>query len=129
MSATYRLFNGNGNKSIFISPTNAQNRLTLHVLTSPKKVNGVSLTNRRAEVRIARQIDPRGPDCKDCTPVREPISVVLTISGSTSESTLAELELMRNDAVAAIYGAWDDLMIVGVAPTNIQLPYHTTPQE
>lgn len=129
MSLTYRLFNGNGNKSIFISPTNAQNRLTLHVLTSPKKVNGVSLTNRRAEVRIARQIDPRGPDCKDCTPVREPISVVMTISGSTSAASLAELELMRNDAVAAISAAWSDLMVVGVAPTVINLPYNAAPQE
>ena len=129
MSPTYRLFNGNGNKSIFISPTNAQNRLTLHVLTSPKKVNGVSLTNRRAEVRISRQIDPRGPDCKDCTPVREPISVVMTVSGSTSEPTLAELKLMRDDAIAAINAAWDDLMIIGVAPTTIELPYNVAPQE
>ena len=129
MSSTYRLFNGNGNKSIFISPKNAQNRLTLHVLTSPKKVNGVSLTNRRAEVRVSRQIDPRGPDCKDCTSVREPISVVMTISGSTSESTLMELASMRNDALMAINAAWDDLMVVGVAPTNVELPYNVPPQE
>lgn len=127
-NTNYRKLSATGTKAVFIAPTNALNRLTLQTLANPKKVSGISLLNRRVEIKVTRSVDPRGSDCKDCTPIKEPLSVTLVISGSTTETALKELAFMKEDVKIAVDAAWNDLVVVGAPPeSNSGLIYHASP--
>lgn len=124
----YRKFSATGTKAVLIAPDNATHRLSLSTISTPKKVSGISLMNRRVEIKVTRSVDPRGTDCVDCTPINEPVSVTLVISGSTTVAAQQALALMKADAITAVDTAWDDLILVGAAPQeSTGLVYHTEP--
>lgn len=116
--SNYRSFSHTGTKAVFIAPNDSAQRMTLKVINAPKKVSGISLMNRRVEILVSRGIDPRGRDCKDCTPVSEPLSATLVLSGSTTDVSGKTLRAMKDDIIAAVNAKWDDLVTIGMAPND-----------
>lgn len=114
----YRLFSQTGTKAVFIAPQDSTQRMSFFSVSTPKKVSGVSLLNRRVEIRVGRSVDPRGADCTDCTKVREPLSATITFSGSTTAEAQASLALMKQDLIDAINAKWEELVTIGVAPQD-----------
>lgn len=124
----YRMFQSNGNNSVFIHPSDASQKLRFVVLSQPKKVSGLALTNRRVSIKVTRSHDPRGPECAasdPCALVLEPLSVELVISGSTRN--IDALDLSVQDIITAYQAKKVDLLNVGAAPSdNTGLDIHVT---
>lgn len=123
----YRLFSQTGTKSVFIAPQDSTQRMSFASVSTPKKVSGVPLLNRRVEIRVGRSVDPRDRACTDCTPIREPLSASVVFSGSTTAEAQASLVLMKQDLIDAINAKWDELVVIGVSPQdNAGLNYNET---
>lgn len=81
-----------------------------------KKVLGkVTLSNIRTETYETDVIDPRGPECADCTTVDEPISVRLIVSGSPAAAVRLK-QMVRN--VCAAYIENEEGLTKGQLPVN-----------
>lgn len=113
----FQYLNGNGvNATFFIGKTDS--RLTSSVVSQVRKQNGVSMTHRRWELTRTDFADIlSGAD----TVGQEPLSVKLTISGSTSDVSQAKLALMLQDVIAVANESYITARNVGVSPREISV--------
>lgn len=94
----------------FESPTDPNSTFSFKRAITDKVVNKVPLTNIRSEAVVLRKVDPRGAQCTDCSPLLEPLSARLILSGSNPVELLAMWNTLRDNVDSQI-----DVMIHGRA--------------
>lgn len=94
----------------FESPIDPNSTFSFKRAITDKVVNKTPLTNVRSEAVVLRKVDPRGVDCTDCTPLLEPLSARLILSGSNPVELKAMWNTLRGNVDSQI-----DTMVHGRA--------------
>lgn len=120
----YSYLTGNGVNATFIAGT-VTSKLSTSNVTQNRKVSGVTIEHRRSEIKVSRSVNIMREGVAKGT---EPLSVAITLSGSTESLAQDQLDLMLQDAVAVVRNNWNTLRMVGVAPRDLDsVTVATTP--
>lgn len=101
----------------FEHPIDPNSTLSFKRVITDKVVNKVQLTNVRSEAVVLRKKDPRPVDRTDCTPLLEPLTARVILSGSNP----TELVNMWNTLKLAVDSQIDAMVNGRAVPDNAAL--------
>lgn len=99
------------------NPSKPLNGFHFRRAVGTKKLTNLTIRNLRTEIYETDVIDPRSLDCADCSPVEEPISVRLIVSGSAPAQN--RLKQMVQNVTAAYLENFSSNQNGSLPPSNV----------